>query len=55
MHYRLTGDDRIAKDHPGVIAIKDRIDDQYASGRVTQVSDQEMQKLVAEFVDMGEE
>jgi isopropylmalate/homocitrate/citramalate synthase len=55
MYYRLEGDARIAKDHPGVIAIKELIDEQYASGRVTQLSDQEMVQLVAEFVGIGRE
>ena len=29
IHFRLTGDDRITKDHPGVMAIKDRLDAEY--------------------------
>ncbi|MBP8951891.1 MAG: 2-isopropylmalate synthase [Armatimonadetes bacterium] len=51
--YRLEGDARVSKDHPGVLQIKELIDEQYASGRVTQVSDQEMVQLAAQFVGIG--
>jgi len=53
LHYGLSGDDRVAKDHPGVLTIKDRIDAQYEAGRVTQVSDEEMVAMVAEFVGIS--
>jgi isopropylmalate/homocitrate/citramalate synthase len=54
-HYRLAGDDRITKDHPGVIAIKERIDAEYEAGRVTQLADEEMRQLAEEFVGVGAE
>ena len=49
-HYGLEGDARITKDHEGVGRIKDIIDQDYEAGRVTQFSDDEMEKLVAQFV-----
>lgn len=40
----------IRKDHPALIAIKDWIDDQYADGRITSISDGEMNLKVKEFL-----
>ncbi len=54
LHYHLTGDGRVGKEHPGVQAIHDRIAAQYESGRVTQVSDEEMEQLAIEFVRLPE-
>lgn len=51
-NFHLTGAHRITKDHPGVNAIRQRIEEEYESGRVTQVSDKEMFELVAEFVGL---
>ena len=53
LRYGLSGDDRVGKDHPGVQAIRECIDEQYDSGRVTQVSDEEMEQLAEEFVGLG--
>ncbi len=52
LRFRLEGDDRITKDHPGVKVIKEQIDAQYEAGRVTQVSDDEMAQLVADEMDL---
>ena len=49
-HYGLEGDARITKDHEGVAKIKEAVDKEYADGRVTQFSDAEMEKLVAELI-----
>ena len=38
----------IRKDHPGLLKVKAWIDDQYASGRVTCISDEEMRSQVEE-------
>ena len=50
IRYGLTGDARVGKDHPGVQKIRDQIDEQYKDGRVTQVSDGEMERWAAEFI-----
>lgn len=52
IHYRLTGTERIGKENPGVQAIKERIDAEYEAGRVTQLSDEEMERLTDEFVTL---
>ena len=51
-HFRLVGDDRIPKDDPGVAILKTRIDAEYEAGRVTQVSDEELETLVDELIDL---
>lgn len=52
LYYGLEGDDRITKDHPGVQAIRQQIDAEYEAGRVTQVSDEEMEQWVSEFIGL---
>ncbi|MBM4055242.1 MAG: 2-isopropylmalate synthase [Planctomycetes bacterium] len=42
IHFKLQGNKKISKDHPGVVKIKEWIDDQYANGRITSISDNEM-------------
>jgi isopropylmalate/homocitrate/citramalate synthase len=54
-NFHLTGADRITKDHLGVNAIRQRIEEEYESGRVTQVSDKEMFELVEEFLGLKKE
>jgi isopropylmalate/homocitrate/citramalate synthase len=46
LRFGLSGDDAVPKDHPAVSAIKEWVDEQYANGRVTQISDDEMFELV---------
>lgn len=50
LRFALSGDARVSKDHPGVVAIKDKIEAQYEGGRVTSISDDEMTGLVKEFM-----
>jgi citrate (Re)-synthase len=53
-YYRLSEDKRVTKDHPGVLAISERISAEYEAGRVSQISDQEMEAFVAEFSVLGD-
>lgn len=48
-HYRLSGDAQVDKRDPLVSFIKDWVDGQYATGRQTVMSDEEIEKLVEEF------
>ncbi|MBQ7064875.1 MAG: 2-isopropylmalate synthase [Firmicutes bacterium] len=41
-HYHLKGDKALAKDHPVVVRIKEWVDSEYDSGRVTAISDGEL-------------
>jgi isopropylmalate/homocitrate/citramalate synthase len=50
LHLELGGDALVSKDHPGVSEILKRVTDQYAQGRVTIMSDEEMARLVAEHI-----
>jgi len=50
LHLNLDGEDRVSKDHPGVIEIFRRITEQYDRGRVTIMSHEEMVELVAEYI-----
>lgn len=47
LHFGLTGDSAVSKDDASVLAIKEWVDEQYAGGRVTQISDDEMLELVS--------
>lgn len=44
-HFALTGKDRIEKTHPGVAKINRWVTRQYEEGRLTSISDQEMEKV----------
>jgi isopropylmalate/homocitrate/citramalate synthase len=50
--YRLVGDDRITKNDPGVLAISQRIEAEYEAGRVTQLSDAEMEAMTEELITL---
>ena len=47
--YGLEGKDRLEKSDPLVTTIKDWIDEQYAAGRQTVISDEEMDALLEKF------
>ena len=49
-HFRLTGDKKVAKQHPGVSKIYERIIVEYDAGRTTSVSEDEMLCLIEEFM-----
>ena len=46
-HYKLDGDKALDKHHPLVIALKEWVDHQYDEGRVTAITDGELEALVA--------
>ena len=48
-HYRLKGDDQVAKSDPLVAAIKQWVDAEYETGRVTMISHGEMEEKIEEF------
>ncbi|NLW50495.1 MAG: 2-isopropylmalate synthase [Candidatus Brocadiaceae bacterium] len=50
LHLALEGDRAVGKDHPGVQAILDNVTEQYARGRVTVMSEEEMFGLVAQHM-----
>jgi len=49
-HFALLGRDRIEKTHPGVARLNKRIMRQYEEGRVTSMSDEEMEHLVRRYI-----
>jgi len=49
-HFSLIGHDAIAKTHPGVAKINKRISKLYEDGRVTAISDEEMEHLVRRYI-----
>ena len=49
-HLRLTGDRRVSKHDPGVARIYEWVQDQYNKGRVTSISNEEMEKIVRNFM-----
>jgi isopropylmalate/homocitrate/citramalate synthase len=49
-HFALIGKDKIEKLHPGVARINKRILKQYEEGRVTAISDDEMEHLVRRYI-----
>ncbi len=49
-HFSLIGKDKIEKTHPGVAKVNKRILKQYEEGRVTAISDEEMEHLVRRYI-----
>ncbi len=49
-HLRLTGDRRVSKHDPGVARIYEWVQDQYNKGRVTSISNEEMEKIARNFM-----
>jgi citrate (Re)-synthase len=49
-HFALIGRDRIEKTHPGVARINKRMLREYEEGRVTAMSDEEMEHLVRRYI-----
>lgn len=49
-HFALIGHDRIEKTHPGVAKVNKRILRQYEEGRVTAISDEEMEHFVRRYI-----
>ncbi len=49
-HYNLEGKNKIDKKHPGILIIKELIDEQFADGRQTIISDEELDQWAKEYV-----
>lgn len=49
-HFALTGHDRIEKTHPAVAKVNKRIIKMYEEGRITAISDEEMEHLVRRYM-----
>lgn len=48
-HYRLENDELVSKREPVVAFMKDWVDNQYAQGRVTMISDRELEQLIESY------
>ena len=49
-YYGLKGDDKINKNDPRLIAVKNKIDEEYESGRTTNISSEEMERMSNEYI-----
>ena len=50
-HYKLTGDDKVNKDHPLVIKLKDWVDELYSDNRTISISTVELDEKIKELED----
>ena len=50
-HYKLTGDDKVNKDHPLVIELKDWVDEIYSDNRTISISTVELEEKIKELED----
>ncbi len=50
IHSHIPGGGHLRKDNPGIIAIKNWIDEEYKKGRTTTISDEELMNLVRQYV-----
>lgn len=50
LHLRLTNEDRVRKNDPAISRINDWLQEQYNKGRVTTISNEEMEHLVRHFM-----
>lgn len=53
-HYDLLGDERVSKDSPLVVELKEWIDDMYADNRTTSMSNKELEDKVKELTQVKE-
>jgi len=44
-YYQLTGDNKLDKKHPLIVKIKRWVDEQYAEGRITSLTDKELEEV----------
>lgn len=49
-YFGLKGDDKINKNDPRLIAVKNKIDEEYESGRTTNISSEEMERMSNEYI-----
>ena len=47
-HYKLRVEDKIDKNEPIVVAVKEWVDKEYDEGRVTSITDEELERVVEE-------
>ena len=52
--YHLTGDQKVTKDHPLVLKLKEWVDEMYADGRTTSLSNAEMEAKLSELKEWEE-
>ena len=50
-HYKLTGEDKVNKDHPLVIKLKDWVDEIYSDNRTISISTVELEEKIKELED----
>lgn len=50
-HYELTGDNQVSKHDPLVQLVKDWVDTEYESGRVSTICDRELEHAITRFTD----
>ncbi len=50
-HYKLTGDDKVNKDHPLVTKLKDWVDELYSDNRTISISTVELEEKIKELED----
>ena len=50
-HYKLTGEDKVNKDHPLVIKLKDWVDELYSDNRTISISTVELEEKIKELED----
>lgn len=50
-HYKLTGDNKVNKDHPLVIKLKDWVDELYSDNRTISISTVELEEKIKELED----
>ena len=53
-HYGLTGEDMLHKDSPIVQELKEWVDEMYADGRTTSLSNGEMEDKIAQLKEAAE-
>ncbi len=47
-YFKLSGESAVDKKHPVVMAVKEWVDDEYESGRVVSIADNELIKIIRE-------
>ena len=50
-HYGLCGEEKMSKDTPLVVTLKEWVDEMYADGRTTSLSNQELEDKIKELTE----
>jgi len=53
-HYKLKGKKKVTKNHPGVIALKDWVDEMYVDGRTTSLANVELEEKISQLDEWKE-